>query len=523
MKVEPGAAILMQNYSSIMASEEASPVSGGPTRASDEPPTHFELRPTVSEILEHHLETWRQIEKSRSVVAIGRPNTDIGNAELFCDLFAGLVAFPAWKEYLIYTGQRWAPDQRNTLPTLVGLALRNVAAIVALCETIGKDEKEKRLSWLAKSETALRVKGAMQFICSDPRIVKTPDAFDRDPFAFNCASGVIDLRTGGIRAHCAEDFFLHYSPVKYTPEADAPRFMEFIDEVTCNRNELIQWLLGFHGLALTGDVSAQLFPIYAGSRGKTTFLQVVEYLMGSYYKAISAATLLEQNSRGDGPRSDLADLKGVRLAVAVEPESGARLSVGLVKQLTGGDTITCRRLYGQPFSYRPSSKFILLCNHKPRIPQMDTGIARRLRVIPFELDLPLDRQDPILIDKLLSEGPGILAALVRACVSWYRAGRGAGALPPCRSIEEATNEYKIAEDQIARFLFERCEFGGGRFAKGGDLCRTYTAWCESTGERPASTRTLSERLVEMGFLRKHTEAGAVYTGLSVKGLIPDGN
>ena len=213
----------MQNYSPLIASEEASQASGGPTRASDEPPTHVELRPTVSEILEHHLETWRQIEKSRSVVAIGRPNTDIGNAELFCDLFAGLVAYvPAWKEYLIYTGQRWAPDQRNTVPTLVGLALRNVAAIVALCETIGKDEKEKRLSWLAKSETALRVKGAMQFICSDPRIVKTPDAFDRDPFAFNCASGVIDLRTGGIRPHCAEDFFLQYSPVKYVPEAEAP-------------------------------------------------------------------------------------------------------------------------------------------------------------------------------------------------------------------------------------------------------------------------------------------------------------
>jgi putative DNA primase/helicase len=285
----------------------------------------------------------------------------------------------------------------------------------------------------------------------------------------------------------------------------------------------MQWLLGFHGLALTGDVSVQLFPIYAGSRGKTTFLQVVEYLMGSYYKAISAATLLEHNSRGDGPRSDLADLKGIRLAVAVEPESGARLSVGLVKQLTGGDTITCRRLYGQPFSYRPTAKFILLCNHKPRIPQMDSGIARRLRVVPFELDLPLDRQDPVLIDKLLSEGPGILTALVRACVGWYRTGRGAGALPPCRSIEEATNDYKIAEDQIARFLAEKCQFGKGRLARGGDLCRAYAAWCELIGERPASARTLSERLVEKGFPRKHTEAGAIYIGLSIKRLTADGN
>ena len=144
----------MRNNSPVM--EIVAQVSSGSTCTPDERAAHFEPRPTVSEILDRHLGTWRRIEKSRSVVAIGRPNTDIGNAELFCDLFAGLIAYvPAWKEYLIYTGQRWAADDRNTVPTLVGFALRNVAAITALCETIGKDEKEKRLSWRAKSASLI--------------------------------------------------------------------------------------------------------------------------------------------------------------------------------------------------------------------------------------------------------------------------------------------------------------------------------------------------------------------------------
>ena len=58
---------------------------------------------------------------------------------------------------------------------------------------------------------------------------------------------------------------MQYSPVQYEPEAQAPRFANFVDQVTYERVELTQWLLGFHGLALTGDVSAQLFPILAGS------------------------------------------------------------------------------------------------------------------------------------------------------------------------------------------------------------------------------------------------------------------
>ena len=41
-----------------------------------------------------------------------------------------------------------------------------------------------------------------------------------------------------------------------------------------------------------------------------------------------------------GPTSDIARLKGARFVTTVEPNEGARLNEGLLKQLTGGDRVT---------------------------------------------------------------------------------------------------------------------------------------------------------------------------------------
>jgi len=59
---------------------------------------------------------------------------------------------------------------------------------------------------------------------------------------------------------------------------------------------------------------------------------------------------------GDGPRSDLARLHGARLVTASEGESGAYLAESVVKQLTGDDAITVRRLYENEFEFRPGAK-----------------------------------------------------------------------------------------------------------------------------------------------------------------------
>ncbi len=43
--------------------------------------------------------------------------------------------------------------------------------------------------------------------------------------------------------------------------------------------------------------------------------------------------------------SDIVRLKGTRFVTSVKPNDGVRINEGLLKQLTGEDTVTARRVY----------------------------------------------------------------------------------------------------------------------------------------------------------------------------------
>jgi putative DNA primase/helicase len=64
-----------------------------------------------------------------------------------------------------------------------------------------------------------------------------------------------------------------------------------------------------------------------------------------------------------------------------------------LKQITGGSKITCRFLYGDEFEYTPEFKLWIATNHKPVIRGTDLGIWRRIRMIPFEVNIPADKVD----------------------------------------------------------------------------------------------------------------------------------
>lgn len=60
-----------------------------------------------------------------------------------------------------------------------------------------------------------------------------------------------------------------------------------------------------------------------------------------------------------------------------------RLSTSVVKQLCSTDRISAEKKYKDPSDFTPSHTLVLYTNHLPRVGAMDTGIWRRLIVIPF--------------------------------------------------------------------------------------------------------------------------------------------
>src|SRR5207253_1557753 len=120
-----------------------------------------------------------------------------------------------------------------------------------------------------------------------------------------------------------------------------------------------------------------------------------------------------------------------------------------VKALTGGDTITARRLYQSEEEFQSAVHIFLLTNHKPRIKGNDYAIWRRVRLIPFTVTISPDEQDLNLGAELREDLPGILAWFVEGAVAVQKAE---GRLEPVREVVEAVEKYRHAMDDVGQFL-----------------------------------------------------------------------
>ena len=87
------------------------------------------------------------------------------------------------------------------------------------------------------------------------------------------------------------------------------------------RPQLVTYLQMAIGYTLTGMTREQaVFILYGtGANGKSTFLDVIELLLGDYCRSVASETLMAQRGRSSaGPTEDIARLKGARLAATSE-------------------------------------------------------------------------------------------------------------------------------------------------------------------------------------------------------------
>lgn len=108
-----------------------------------------------------------------------------------------------------------------------------------------------------------------------------------------------------------------------------------------------------------------------------------------------------------------------RFVMAKETLQTKRLNTGIIKALTGGDTINARHPYGRPFQFRPVAKIWLAVNHRPVIRDDSLGIWRRVYLVPFTRTFKVDTT---LAAILGGEAPGIPAWAVRGCLDWQKHG-----------------------------------------------------------------------------------------------------
>lgn len=415
----------------------------------------------------------------------------------------------SYGKFVIWDNRRWALDKSRHIEHLAKQAAEVLWDEVPQIRKAIDGNPAAVLRYINAACSARGVRACVDLVRSVPGVVVGHEVFDCDPWLLNVENGTLDLRTGNLREHRRDDHLTKLAPVRFDPNADCPVWCSFIRRITAGNDALAKYLRRGAGYSLTGTIRdhALMFPYGIGANGKSTFTNTLLSLLGDDYAMKAPAELLMAKHSESHP-TERADLCGKRLVVCNEP-SGNRLNESLVKELCGGDSIRARRMREDFWEFRPTHKVWLCANHRPIIRGTDDGIWRRIKLIPFTVQIPAGEQDKSLAEKLLSELPGILNWALLGCLEWQREG-----LNEPESVIKATGDYRAEMDVLGEFISDCCVVDARERTKSAMLYDAYVEWSQRAGENAATRRGFGQALTERGFER-FANNGTWYRGIGL--------
>lgn len=427
------------------------------------------------------------------------PGSEDALADEFATLYRHLFRFTPGMGWMRCTDSKWIRDDGLTHLDCA----RQVARIAAAEES---NAKQRRALCSARTIAAIAT-----IARTDPHLALDVGQWDRLPHELNTPGGIVDLRSGEIKRHDLTSYFTLCTRVAPDFEADCPTWRRFLREVFCDDGELVEFIHRLVGYCFTGERREQriYFLQGSGANGKSTLLDFIGALAGDYMLKLPATVLM--TSPVQAHPTELAQLRGKRLALSSELDEGQHWAEARIKELTGDETLTARFMRGDFFTFRQQQKHLIAGNYRPRLRGGDAALARRFVLIPFRATFTGAKRDPRLLEKLHAEAPAVLAWIIRGAVRWYAEGM---AIPA--SVAAASAEYLSENDDLAAWLDERCVRQPSAQGKSSDLYADFSTWTKARGQHVPAMRTWAERLSVVPGIHKVKSHGVmVYRGVGL--------
>lgn len=437
---------------------------------------------------------------------------DMGNAKRLVDLFGDQLRYCyTEKKWYYYDSRKWCVDNIGIVEKIADksiLAMKAEAKIYLQADEQSGGDMAKAFEKHMKASRSNKAKKSM-IAETMHHLPILPSQFDRYKMALNTPGGVVNLKNGTVHPHDSTHYFTKMTAVDYSNNADCPRWRQFLSEIFAGDKDLIRYIQKAVGYTLTGSTAEQCaFFLYGtGRNGKSTFIDTIRDVFGDYAANIQPETIMVRNSQSSAVNSDIARLKGARLVTSVEPNEGVRINEGLLKQLTGDDVVTARKLYAEEFEFKPEFKLWMATNHKPIIRGTDTGIWRRIHMIPFNVQIPEDKVDKNLTHKLKAELTAIFKWCIDGCLLYQAEGLNMPA-----AICQSVREYRREMDVVSAFIEDCCQCEG--CVQSSALYAAYAKWAENNNEYKMSHTKFS---IEVGkrFEKVITRQGKFFNGLTL--------
>ena len=391
----------------------------------------------------------------------------------------------------MWNGSWWEPDRLEQVPELASKTIDGLRAWVG--EARSDTEFKRRSRHYQSSTGSPRRDGMLKLARSSREVVVGVEELDQFPMLLACHNGVVNLESGSLNPASRELLITRGVDLDYDPETHSEAWERFLITIFQGDEGIDCLRAAAPGLLRDGIDHRARAADPVGKWGERE-VNADRRLAGPLGRDGNdcARRTTHHPPRRPAPRTS-GRAEGPTLAVSDELEKRAVLAEQTVKVLTGGDIVSAREMYGRRFDFVPTHKLVVCSNHTPKVRGTDIGIWRRLRLVPFNVTIPPEDQDPHLRESLVREhGQAILAWLVRGAIEWNRDGLGT-----TPAVAEATERYRNAQDVVATFLAETTVPITGR-TKVGQLWDCWRKWCEQSGESPRRKQDFSASLEEHG-------------------------
>ena len=287
-----------------------------------------------------------------------------------------------------------------------------------------------------------------------------------------CKNGVYDLQTRVFRDGRPSDMgtlstnrtflqeYLHDDDMVSKPSITLVKeALLFISDVLGD-TDVVHSVLSSLCLSVHGGSSLQRFFMWVGcgSNGKSKLASLFRACLGEYVCTIPVTVFTQKRIEYGRACPELQRTKGRRVVFISEPSHNENLNLGIVKEITGGDSLFTRGLYEAGSEIQCKFTPVLLCNVLPNVTDTSHGAWRRLVSVNFpttftdnprkENERPLDPN----IDRQIAQWAD--AMMTYMLTDGYTFYKDRGLTIP-KAVAETTNEYREECDFYTEFFREK--------------------------------------------------------------------
>lgn len=303
---------------------------------------------------------------------------------------------------------------------------------------------------------------------------------------------------------------------KYDPDEHVSAWKHFLEQVLPNpvlRDVLQEFLGSIFIDRKDAKMETMLVLKGNGSNGKSVVFETVMGILGrENVSNFGISALISGSDR----KKNIAYINGKRLNYCSEIQA---LEFGkdsdMLKALISGEPVEARPLYGNNFTAYNIPLLMANANQMPKLNDMSNGMLRRICIIPFDVEIPPNKQKKDLAKDLAHEYPAIfnwvLEGRERFIANGYKLKGG-------KELERIIEEYRSESSTVLSYMFHM-KYSSRivdpavvepSWVYSSTLYKQYIRWCKDNEVNYENMHVFGRILKTVGFQNKRMANGVIY-------------